>query len=50
MASVVFLNVVPGANGGLEFISHHHTGPLSWRATGEQHDTSTCVWKSALQE
>lgn len=50
MASVVFLNVVPGANGGLQFISHNHTGPLSWRTTGEQHDTGTRVWVSALKE
>lgn len=49
MASVVFLDVVPGADGGLQFISHHHAGPLCWGATGEQHHTGPCVRKSSLR-
>lgn len=49
MASVVFLDVVPGANGGLQLISHHHAWALGGRPSNEQHHTSPCVGECSLR-
>lgn len=49
MASVVFLNVVPGANGGFQLVSHHHSWALGGGPSDEQHHTSPCVGECTLR-
>lgn len=49
MASVVFLNVVPGANGGFQLISHNHAGALGGGPPDEQHHTSPRVGERTLR-
>lgn len=45
---VVLLDVVPGPDGGLQFVSHHHARTLRRWATDERHDASARVRKGAL--
>lgn len=49
VASVVLLDVVPGADGGLELVAHHHAGTLSGGPSDEEHDTGPCVGESPLE-
>lgn len=49
MTGVVLLDVVPGADGGLELVAHHHAGALSGGASDEEHDTGPCVGESPLE-
>lgn len=49
MASVVFLDVVPGADGGFQLVSHHHARALGGRPSDEQHHTSSCVGECSLR-
>lgn len=48
MTSVVLLDVVPGTDGGLQLVSHHHAWALGGGASNEQHHTSPCVGKGTL--
>lgn len=50
MTSVVFLDVVPGADGGFQLISHHHAWALGGWPSDEQHHTSPCVRECTLKE
>lgn len=47
---IVFFNVMPWSYRCLQFISDHHSRPLSSWTTNEHHDTSTSVGKSTLSE
>lgn len=47
---VVLFNVVPWSDRRLQFISDHHSRPLSGWTANEHHDASTSVGKSTLTE
>ena len=49
MARVVLLDVVPGPDGGLELVAHHHAGPLGGGPPGEQHHARPGVGEGTLQ-
>lgn len=49
VTSVVLLDVVPGADGGLELVAHHHAGALSGGSSDEEHDTGPSVGKRPLE-
>lgn len=50
MPCVVFLDVVPGSDGDLQLISHHHAWSLGGRPADEEHHTCACVWESSLRK
>lgn len=49
VAGIVLLDVMPGADGGFQLVSHHHAGALGGGPSDEQHHTSTCVGECALR-
>lgn len=49
MTSVVLLDVVPGADGGLELVADHHAGALSGGPSDEEHDTGPSVGERPLE-
>lgn len=49
MASVVLLDVVPGADGGFQLVSHHHARALGGRPSDEQHHAGPCVGECTLR-
>lgn len=49
MASVVLLDVVPGADGCLQLVPDHHARTLGGGPAGEQHHAGTRVGERALK-
>lgn len=49
MTSIVLLDVMPGADGGLQLISHHHAWALCGGPSDKEHDMGPRVGECTLR-
>lgn len=50
MPCIVLLDVMPGADGGFQLVSHHHAWSLGGWPANEKHHASPCVRECPLRK